>query len=157
MEQLFQKFQNAIFSRYLIFLPVGDWNGSKTLPKFFLQKYLKNCRRQAPSKFWSSQGRGSSFSCVTIKIFCSIYPRHVTNNWWKFQPNISKGFWVMANFVLIDCTTMACSRNFGLFWYQKLPEQAIRVQSIRTKLAITQKPFEIFGWNFHQLLYTCLE
>ena len=63
----------------------------------------------------------------------------------------------MVKFVQIHCTSMACFRNFGLFWYQKLREQAIGVQSIRTKLAITQKPFEIFGWNFHQLLVTYFE
>ena len=70
--ELPEKFQNAIFWRFLKFLQLDNSNRSKNNPKKFFWKYLKNDGRYGRSKFWHSRWRCWFAGWNMTKIFLSI-------------------------------------------------------------------------------------
>ena len=102
---------------------MGNPNRSQNNPENFFWKYLKNDGRYGRSKFWHSRWRcwfagwdmtkfllsicgpdpfgildGAADLCVEIwpKFFCQ-FSSHVIEICWKFQWDISNGFWIIIN------------------------------------------------------------
>ena len=99
----FKKFQNAIFREILKNPSKGLLQLLQNLTNFFIFKISQQIWLLEASKVSAKMGRGWQADWATAKIFMSNLHKHVMNNCWKFQADISIHIWFRAKWLKNCC------------------------------------------------------
>ena len=147
--QLYENFKNAVFGEYFKFLPLGNWYRFKTTPKIFCcENSSKSTATRGIQSFGLTEGPADVLSEKWPKFSCQKYGTYLMNTCWKFQRDISKGFWIiidlLKNFVWHPPTLVQiCLRC--MYQGRRMSTKFF------SKSMIVQKPFEISLWNFQHI------